>query len=126
MEVARVTMTRSGRDLIEDRLISWPQPVAERRRGRPSEQLPDQGVVAVAAADALRGIATVDAAQLDSRNLFDDVHELIDRHRFIASEIERFVDVALHDAERALDTIVDVHEAPALPAVTPDLDLPRL
>ena len=46
------------------------------------------------------------------------------RDQLVAAEVERLDDVAVGDQpDRALDAVVDVHEAAGLLAVAPDLDL---
>ena len=110
-------------DLVVDPAIGLLHAVAKRDARRPAETLHDQRVVAVAAVDALRGGQVVSALQFDAGNVFDDVHQLVDRDRLVAAEIERLDDVAGHDHLGALEAVVDVHEAARLLAGAPDLDL---
>src|SRR5207247_7731640 len=82
-----------------------------------------QRVVAVAAVDSLGRLQIVRALELDPGDVFDHIHQSIDRDELAAAQIDWFEDVALEDRLRAFETIIDVHETSRLMAVTPDLDL---
>ena len=68
-------------------------------------------------------VELVAALQRDSRDAFDDVDQLVDRDQLIAADVERLIDLTVHQPERALEAVVDVGEATRLLAVAPDLDL---
>src|SRR5207253_1525498 len=59
----------------------------------------------------------------DAGNVFDDVDELIDRDELVAADVERLATVAGHQPVRALEAVVDVHEASRLLAVAPHIDV---
>src|ERR1043166_5690925 len=62
------------------------------------------------------------AAQFDFGDVFDEVHQLIDRHQFAAPQVERFQDVTGEDGLRSLKAVIDVHETAGLMAVAPDFN----
>src|SRR5579871_3878458 len=68
--------------LIVDPLVGLLEAGAERGVRFPVEILLDESIVAVAAVHALRRAEVVIALQLDSRDAFHDVHELIDGDGF--------------------------------------------
>ena len=43
--------------------------------------------------DALGGVEVVVALELDAGDVLDDVDELVDRHAFVAAEVDRLDDV---------------------------------
>ena len=60
--------------------------------------------------------------QLDARDILDHVHQAVDRDEFVRAQVDRLLDLAVHDLENAFHAIVDVHEAAGLLAVAPDFD----
>src|SRR5437764_6820240 len=111
------------RDLVINPSVGLLEPVVEAGAGLPVQPLADHRVITVASPHALRGEDVVAANQADSGDLLDDVDELVDRDHLAGAKVDRLVDVAGHDLQRALDAVVDVHEAPGLPSIPPDLDL---
>src|SRR5882724_840569 len=97
--------------------------VAQGRAGRPPEEPLDPRVVAVATVDPLGRAEVVFPPESGARDLFDKVVKAVDRHQLVAAQIQRLVDVAVHDQVDTLDAVVDPHETPGLAAVPPDLDL---
>ena len=57
--------------------------------GSQFEFFEDQGVVAIAAVDALGGVEVVVALQLDAGDLLDDVDQLIDGDQLAGAEVDR-------------------------------------
>jgi hypothetical protein len=112
-----------GQHLFLDPGVGPGEAVAELDRRCPVEFLLDESVVAVAAVDALGSVELVVALELDARDLFRDVDELVDGDEFVGAEVEGLVDVALCDHLRSLGAVIDVHEGAGLFAVAPDLDL---
>src|SRR5215218_4766348 len=111
------------RQLVVDPGERLLQANCERRAGLPAEALEYQRVVRIPAADALRSVEVVAPLQLHARDVLDDVDELVDRDELGRAEVDRLADVALHNLRRAVQAVVDVHEAPRLLPVAPDLDL---
>src|SRR5688572_11810876 len=97
-------------------------PVLEPNRGCPVQPRADQRVVAVPTPYAFRGIDLIPALERHPGNLLDHANELIDADQLIAADVERLVDVTLHEAERSIHAIVDVCEAAGLLPVAPDVD----
>src|SRR4030095_15180920 len=118
-------MARFGFHLLEDPVVGVPHAVLEPYRRCPPKLLSDARVVAVAAAHALRRVELVSARQLQTGDVFNEVDQLIDGDELLAPDVERFGDSAVHQPQRALETIVDVGEAARLFAVAPDLDVDR-
>ena len=110
-------------DLISDPVVGDREAFLQGDAGRPAQFSLDQGVVAVATSHALWGTEVVLAVQLDAGEPLGQIDQLVDGHQFVAAEIQGFGDVRLCDTDRALDAVVDVHEAAGLFAVAPDLDL---
>src|SRR5713226_1172839 len=108
--------------LVVDPAVSLLHALAEPNGRFPAERVPHPVVVGVASVDSLWGAEVVAALEMNTGDLFDDVHELVDGHQFAGPEIDWFQDVALRDGERALHAVVDVHEGARLAAVAPDLD----
>ena len=88
----------------------------------PAKDLSQLGVVAVSPADTLRFGQVVALAQAFSGNLADQIHEFIDGHQPIGTQIERFAVVGTHQTDQAFDAIVHVHKRACLLTVAPDLD----
>src|SRR5579872_22187 len=106
--------------LVVDPAISLFQTDPQRNARLPTQVLLDLGVVAVAAVHTLRSGKIVNAFELRTGDLFRNIDQLVDRHHLRRSQVERFNHVRVHDHLRALEAIVDVHEAARLVAVTPD------
>ena len=92
--------------------------------GSQSEDLLDEGVIAVAASNTLRGIRSMVALQFDTSNIFDHADQIIDRDQFTGTQVDGCSDqvIAVHDHVDAFDAVVDVHETAGLVAVAPNVD----
>ena len=110
-------------DLVVDPAIGFFHADAELGVGLPVHELFDEGVVAVAAVDALGGLEIVGAFELDAGDVFDDVDELVDGDQFVAAEVDGLDDVAPEEVLGSLEAIGDVHEGPGLMSVAPDFDI---
>src|SRR5271166_1743403 len=97
--------------------------VAQANGGFPAEQLANEGVIAVAAVDALGSAQIVIPLQLHARNLFGDVHKLVDGDQLAGTDVDGFQNVAFKEIDDALYAVVDVHEAAGLLSIAPDFDL---
>src|SRR6266508_1327826 len=86
--------------LVVDPPVGALEPVLERNRRLPAEQLADERVVAVPAADALGLGQVVPPLELDAGDLLDDVDEAVDRDQLGAADVDRLGDVALHQHAR--------------------------
>src|SRR3982075_950646 len=109
--------------LVVDPLVGLLHAVLETDGGRPTHQLLDQVVVAVAAAHALGRIELVGALEPDAGDLLDDVDQAVDADQLVAADVQGLDDVALGQPDRAVGAVVDIHERAGLLAVAPDLDL---
>src|SRR5262249_35090600 len=109
--------------LLEDPGVGAAHAFAQREARLPAEPLLDQRVVAVAPVDALRRAQVVAPRELHARDLLHHVHQLFDGDELARAEVDRLVDVAVHDLADAEHAVVDVHEAAELLARAPDLDL---
>src|SRR5262249_3808863 len=109
--------------LIVNPTVGFFQAVAQADRWLPTEQLFDQRIVAVAAINAFRRLEIIRALQLDARDSLNDVHQSIDRYQFAAAQIDWLQNVARENRLRALQAIVNIHEAARLQTVAPNLDL---
>src|SRR5215211_9477431 len=98
---------------------------ADRKRcGRlPAETFEDERVVRVAPANAFWRVEVVPALQPHPSDLLDRVDELVDADELGRAEVDRIEDVAPHDHRCSQEAVLDVHEAPRLLPVSPDLDL---
>src|SRR5258708_492432 len=115
----------AGGHLVVDPLVGLLHAVLETDGGRPTHQLLDQVVVAVAPAHALGRIELVGALEPDAGDLLDDVDQAVDADQLVAADVQGLDDVALGQPDRAVGAVVDIHERAGLLAVTPDLDLVR-
>ena len=109
-------------DLLFDPAIGFLEAVAKPDGRFPAETIEDQGVVAVAAVYTFRSAPVVGAREPDAGNLFHKVDEAVDADKLTGPEIDRLVDVAVHNHLRTFDTVVNEHEAASLPSVPPDID----
>src|ERR1700722_10620189 len=106
----------------EDPFIGFLETVAETDRWSPSEIFLYEGIVTVTAVDALGGFQVVTALELDAGDALDDVHQLVDGNEFAAAEVDGFKNVAGQDGLSAFQTIINIHEAAGLVAVSPDFN----
>src|SRR4051812_1420041 len=83
--------------LVIDPGIGLGEPISEGDGWLPAVDLADQGVVGVAAPDALRSIELVVALTADAGDLLDDVDELVDRDQLGAAQIDRLGAVTPED-----------------------------
>src|SRR5438876_2606947 len=95
---------------------------------QPSLRLPvqiplDQRVVAVAPVHSFGRFQVISPFQLHARDLLDNVHQPVDRHQFITSEIDWLQYVAGQDRFCPFQAIVDIHETARLMSIPPDLNL---
>src|SRR5207249_9147133 len=109
--------------LVVDPGIGLLHTIAKSRIRLPAKQLPDQRIVTVAPVDTPGRTQVVTASQLDARDRFDDIDELVDGYLFTAADVDRFRDAAVHQHLRPLEAVVDVHKTARLVAVAPNLDL---
>src|SRR6266567_8799507 len=120
---ARLLLRLALDHLAVNPLISFLQPVAEPNAGSPSQILPDQRIVAIAAIDPLGRLQIVSAFELDARDVLHDVNQPVDRDNLAAAQVYRLADVAGHDCLGAAQAIIDVHKTARLLAAPPNLDL---
>src|SRR5205814_10655776 len=109
-------------ELLRDPRIRLRETLFERDLRLPSEHFTQAGVVAVPAPHALRlgeVVALVNGLACDGR---DDVHQLVDRHHTVLSQVQRLAVIRPHQAVDALDAIVDVAVGARLIAVAPDFN----
>src|SRR5271168_2748485 len=92
------------------------------RRG-PMKDFADNVIIAVTATHSQRGVAFIDSLQTYTRDIFDNVDELVDADHFIAANVQRLDEVGLHQPLGALKAVVDIHEASGLLAIAPYFDL---
>src|SRR5579871_2061410 len=109
--------------LVVHPLVRLLEAILKRDRRLPPQDLLDAGVVTIPTAHALRSTEIVDTLQLDAGDVLNDVDELVDTDEPAAAQIEGVSIAALHDAERAVHAVIDIHEAPRLLAIAPDLNL---
>src|SRR5215469_6266385 len=102
--------------------VGDPQAFFQPDRRLPCQHAAEQGIVAVAAAHALRLVEVVLLAQLLACDLGNDVDELIDGYQFVGSEVQGFGVVAGHQPDQAFDAVVNEHEGAGLFTVAPDFD----
>lgn len=125
-------LSREGAELfgllVADHFVVNPavghfEPVAQLGARFPAEDLLDEGIVAVAPIDAFRGAQVVVALQLNARDIFNDIHELIDGHAFSRSEVDGIMPrFTVRDHVDAFEAIGDVHEGAGLIAVAPNFN----
>src|SRR5688572_20522702 len=108
---------------VLDPTVGSSETFLERDLRLPGEHLTQAGVVAVAAADALRRRQIVPSPDLFPGDAGHHIHQLIDADQAVLAEIQRLPKVRLHQAIDALDAIVDIAVGASLLAVTPHLDL---
>src|SRR5262249_8225332 len=84
---------------------------AERCVRFPTEVSLNQGVIAVTAVYALWRTQIVLTLQLNTRDLLDDVDELVHGHSLARTQIDRLFDVRVHNQPDTLDAVVDKHKA---------------
>src|SRR5258708_21963787 len=108
--------------LVVDPAVGFLKSGAERSVGFPVKQLLNSRVVGVASVYALWRAQVIFALQLDARNFFHDVHQLVHGHGFAGAKIDRIENPGVHDEIDSLHAIVNVHEAPGLFATAPDFD----
>src|SRR4051812_7656955 len=93
----------------------------EARAGCPSEAASNERVVAAAAVHALRRGEVVPTFHPDACEALDEVDQLVDGHGLVTPDVDGLGDVAVHEAIRPLDAIVDVQEGTRLLAIAPDV-----
>src|SRR4051794_25391756 len=71
-------------------------------------------VVAVATADTLRRLEVVAARELNPCDFLRDIDETVYRHQLGAAQVNGVTHVGVHDRLRAVEAVVDVHEAAGL------------
>src|SRR5260370_39563250 len=113
----------AGGHLVVDPLVGLLHAVLETDGGRPTHQLLDQVVVAVAPAHALGRIELVGALEPDAGDLLDDVDQAVDADPRVAADVQGLDDVAVGQPDRAVGAVVALHERAGLLAVAPELAL---
>src|SRR3954447_1834962 len=83
--------------LVEDTAVGLLEPVEQGDRRLPPVGLHDLAVVAVAAADTLRGVELVLPLAADAGDALHDVDEPVDRDQLGAAQVDRHRAVALED-----------------------------
>src|SRR5690242_10820314 len=106
-----------------DPRVSDRQPFAQQNLWFPAKNLAKPAIVAVAAAYTLRTAQVVTLGQFLAGNIRDDIHQLIDGHQFVCTEVERVAIIGSHDADQAFHAVVNVHERTGLLAIAPYFDL---
>src|SRR5436190_16803640 len=110
-------------ELALDPPVGVCQPLLERNLRLPLQHRPEARVVAVPPADPLRLGQVVPAQDGLPRGAGHEVHQLVDRHQPVGTEVERLRVPRSHQPDDALDTVIDVAVGARLVAVAPDLDL---
>src|SRR5579872_1011545 len=110
-------------ELAFDPLVGDGESLFKRSARLPAQHLAQQGVVAVAAANALRLGQVMPLRQLFAGDAADHVDEVVDADHFVGAEVEGLAMVRGHQADQAFDAIIHVHVGTRLMAVAPDLDL---
>ena len=77
----------------------------------------------VSSANTLRSLGDIRSPKPDVCDLFDEIHQAIDRDQFARTKVQGLSHSRVHDPQRPLDAIVDEREAPSLASIAPDLDL---
>lgn len=89
----------------------------------PAKDFLDERIVAIATIDAFGGAEVVVALEFDAGDIFNDIHELIDRDAFGRAEVDGIVPrFAVGDHVDAFEAIGDVHERAGLITIAPDFD----
>eukprot|EP00964_Phaeocystis_antarctica_P082132 scaffold51468_cov56-Phaeocystis_antarctica.AAC.4 len=109
-------------DLRRDPGVRVAEPLLEGGRRRPAQHLLDEGVVRVAAADALGAGDVLDGQRLAAK-LEDKLGHLVHRDHLVRADVERLLVVRHHQPQDALHRVVDVAEGARLLAVAPHLEL---
>src|SRR5271154_67180 len=78
------------------------QPVAEFNAGLPAQILLNFRVVAITSIYALGSAQVVVALELHARKLLGHVHQLVDRHQFTGTKIDRLQNIAVVDIDDSL------------------------
>mmetsp|Transcript_33663 Transcript_33663/g.73446 ORF Transcript_33663/g.73446 Transcript_33663/m.73446 type:complete len:341 (+) Transcript_33663:111-1133(+) len=108
-------------DLAFDPFVCDLDTVVERNGRGPPELFLDHGVVAVSATNALRPGNVLDREILASKTHRQD-SKVVHADHLVSAEVQRHVAVREHDADRALDAVVDEHKRASLLAIAPDLE----
>ena len=110
-----------GRDLLLDPEVSELEAVGELGVGLPAEHLVDAGVVGVAAAHSLwAGDVLVDEVGLAVEAL-DELGHVVHGDHLVGADVKGLVVLGAHEAQDALDAVVDEGEGAGLLAVAPHL-----
>ena len=104
----------AGKVLIVDPAIGPFEASAQRGVRLPMQILPDEGVVAVAAIDALRRAEIVVALQFDACKFLGEINELVDRDGLARTQIDGLHDFRVHHEVDALQAVIDIHETAGL------------
>lgn len=115
--------TRLGGHLVVDPTVSLLEPSAKCDRRLPAKSVEDHRVVAVATTHTRWRAEIITALESDPCDVLDEIDKPIDRDSLGATDVDRLIDVARHDLERALEAVIDIHETASLLAVAPDVDL---
>src|SRR5436305_4515460 len=102
--------------------VGWGQAILQAGSRKPAENLSEPRVVAVSPPDTLRRVEPVTLAHGLAGDPGHEVHQLVDRHPFVRSKVERLRVVGLHDSVDAFDAVVHVEVRAALAAIPPHLD----
>ena len=89
----------------------------------PSQTLLDQCIVTVPPVNSLGRTEIVVSFELNSRDLFHNVHQLIDRNQLVTAKIKRILDITIQNHLSSLQAVINIHEAASLIARAPDFDL---
>src|SRR3954447_9120263 len=108
--------------LIVDPGVRLLETVTQRDRRLPAVDAVEHRVVGVATAYALGSGQVVILGHRDAGDVLEDADHLVDRDELGRAEVDRLDVVTGEDLLAAADAVVDVHEAAALLAVTPDVD----
>src|SRR5207247_1406559 len=107
--------------LLFDPGIGLREPLFERDRRLPFQDLPEARVVGVPSADALRAVDVL-PGDPDSRDRGDQVRQRVDRDQAILAEVQRLAVIASHELFEPRHAVVDIAERARLLAVPPDFD----
>src|SRR5437016_6589707 len=110
-------------ELALDPPVGVCQPLLERNLRLPLQHRPEACVVAVPPPHPLGLGQVVPAPDGFPRGAGHEVHQLVDRHQPVGTEVERLRVPRSHQANDALYTVFDVTVGACLVAVAPDLDL---
>src|SRR5258708_34707419 len=87
--------------LVVDPAVGFLKSGAERSVGFPVKELLNSRVVGVASVYAFGSAQVIFALQLDARNIFHDVHQLVHGHGFAGAKIDRIENPGVHDEIRS-------------------------